>query len=95
MSKEENIKDLVLIQLNEDMACIKERIEEYIQGFNSYTFEEKLMFGQGIMTCVDNARYTLFILERVNLFYKQEKDKLANIIKKELLDLNSMISIVL
>ena len=37
MSKEENIKDLVLIQLNEDMACIKERIEEYIQGFNSYT----------------------------------------------------------
>ena len=42
MSKEENIKDLVLIQLNEDMACIKE-----------------------------------------------------NIIKKELLDLNSMISIVL
>ena len=45
MSKEENIKDLVLIQLNEDMACIKERIEEYIQGFNSYTFEEKLMFG--------------------------------------------------
>ncbi|MFR1294016.1 MAG: hypothetical protein ACLSBH_00420 [Coprobacillus cateniformis] len=32
MSKEENIKDLVLIQLNEDMACIKERIEEYIQG---------------------------------------------------------------
>ena len=73
MSKEENIKDLVLIQLNEDMACIKERIEEYIQGFNSYTFEEKLMFGQGIMTCVDNARYTLFILERVNLFSKQEK----------------------
>ena len=95
MSKEENIKDLVLIQLNEDMACIEERIEEYIQGFNSYTFEEKLMFGQGIMTCVDNARYTLFILERVNLFSKQEKDKLANIIKKELLDLNSMISIVL